>query len=309
MKEAATTQRLSRSLFIKQILRKIFFEDWLVKLVALGVTLALWLGVTGLSTPTTTRLSGIPLSLRFTSDTEVTNTPITEIDVIISGDNRKIAQINKNELLASVDLTGVPPGDRVIQLTGDNVRLELPLGVRLDEITPNRMAVRLEAVEEKDVTVRVEVTGKPSEGFEVYSESSNPVKVRIRGPLSLTKPLSQIATEKVDVDGKSADFTARQTPLTSPNPKLTLLETAVDVSVKIGERRIERTLTVLANDGSGKRVSVTLFGGKTALNALKPENLNVEIVDNANAADTAEVILPSALQQSVEVRRTRIIGQ
>ena len=32
---------------------------------AFAVTLALWLGVTGLSTPTTTRLTGIPLSLRF----------------------------------------------------------------------------------------------------------------------------------------------------------------------------------------------------------------------------------------------------
>jgi len=301
--------RLPRGLFFKQIIRKIFFEDWLIKLVALMVTLALWLGVTGLSTPTTTRLSGIPLSLRFTSDTEVTNTPITEIDVIISGDNRKIAQINKNDLVASVDLTGVAPGDRVIQLTADNVRLELPLGVRLDEITPNRMAVRLEAVEEKEVPVRVELTGKVSDGFEVYAQNAAPVRVRVRGPLSLTKPLSQVLTEKVDLDGKSADFTARQTPLTSTNPKLTLLETAVDVNVKIGERRIERTLTVPANDGSGKRVSVTLFGGKTVLSALKAEDIKVEIVDNSNGADSIDVTLPDAFQQTVEIRRSRIIAQ
>lgn len=298
---------MPRRVFFKQIIRKVFFEDWLVKLVALGVTLALWLGVTGLSTPTTTRLSGIPLSLRFSSDTEITNTPISEIDVIISGDNRKIAQINKNDLVASVDLTGVPPGDRVIQLTSDNVRLELPLGVRLEEITPGRMAVRLEAIEVKEVPVRIETTGKPAEGFEVYTQTSVPVRVRARGPLSLTKPLSQLATEKVDLDGKDSDFIAKQTPLVSPNPKLTLLETAVDVNVRIGERRIERNFTVAAGDGSGKRVSVTLFGGKTALAELKPEEIKVEIVKNSAGLESAEITLPAGLQQSIEIRRSKIL--
>lgn len=299
--------RIPRRFFLKQIIRKLFFEDWLVKLVALGVTLALWLGVTGLSTPTTTRLSGIPLSLRFTSDTEVTNSPITEIDVIISGDNRKIAQINRNDLVASVDLTDVVPGDRVIPLTADNVRLELPLGVRLDEITPGRMVVRLEAVEEKEVAVKIEVSGKPPDGYEVYSQTANPARVRVRGPLSLTKTLSQVATEKVDLDGKNADFTARQTPLTAPNAKLTLLETAVDVSIKIGERRVEKTLVVPVNDGSGKRVSVTLFGGRTVLNDLTPEEIQVEIVKNDAGVDTPQITLPSELQQSVEVRKSKIL--
>jgi hypothetical protein len=64
------TESKAPILFFKHIIRKVFFEDWLIKLVALGVTFALWLGVTGLSTPTTTRLTGIPLSLRFSSDTE-----------------------------------------------------------------------------------------------------------------------------------------------------------------------------------------------------------------------------------------------
>ncbi len=307
MTETPTKYRSPRSLFFKQIIRKVFFEDWLVKLVALGVTLALWLGVTGLSTPTTTRLTGIPLTLRFTSDTEVTNSPISEIDVIISGDNRKISQINKNNLVASVDLTGEQPGERVIQLTPYNVQLELPLGVRLDEITPNRMAVRLEPVEEKEVPVKVETSGKITDGFEVYSQTALPARVRVRGPLSFTKPLTQIATEPVDLTDKKADFIAKQTPLTSTNSKATLLDSVVDVIFKIGEKRIEKIFVVPVGDGSGKRVSVTLFGGRTLLNGIKPEDIKAEIVENSNGTDTAEVTLPSELQQSVEVRRSRVI--
>ena len=147
------------------------------------------------------------------------NSPLTDIDVIISGDNRKIAQINKNDLVASVDLTSVPPGDRVIQLTPDNVQLQLPLGVRLDEIA-GRMAVRLEAVEEKDIPVETETSGKLPDGYEVYLQISIPTRVRVRGPVSLTKTLSEISTEKVDLTDHKMDFTAKQVALAPPSGKV-----------------------------------------------------------------------------------------
>jgi YbbR domain-containing protein len=293
-----------RTLFLKHIVRKIFFEDWLTKLVALAVTLALWLGVTGLSTPTTTRLSGIPISLRFSSDAEVTNSPITEIDVIVSGDNRKIAQINKNDLVASVDLTSVLPGDRVVQLTPENVQLQLPLGVRLDEITPSRMAIRLEAVEEKVVPVQIQTTGKLPDGLEIYSQSPNPARIRVRGPQSVIKTLTEIATEKIDLADRRADFTARQAPIAPPNAKLTLLETVVDVNFRIGERRIERLVVVPLDDG--RRVSAVLYGPLTILRELKPADLQASISKNDSGADTPQITLPTELQGVVEVRRTRI---
>ena len=293
-------------LFFKHIIRKVFFEDWLIKLVALGVTFALWLGVTGLSTPTTTRLTGIPLSLRFSSDVVVTNSPVDEIDVVISGDNRKIAQINKNDLVASVDLTSIQPGDRLIQLTPENVLLDLPLGVRLDEVTPGRMIVRIEAVDVKEVPVKVETTGKLPEGLELYSQTVVPARVRIRGPQSYTKDLAQVLTEKIDLTDRREDFIARQTPLSVDNSNAALLDSVVDVLFRIGEKRIERTFSVPVADGSGKKVAVVLYGGRTLLTDLKPNDISVEIVKNAAGIDTAQVTLPAALQDVVEIRKARI---
>ena len=296
------------TLFFKHIIRKVFFEDWLTKLVALGVTLALWLGVTGLSTPTTTRLTGVPLSLRVSSDTEIMNAPISEIDVIVSGDNRKIAQINKNNLVASVDLTPILPGERVVQLTPANVELELPLGVRLDEITPGRMAVRLEAVEEKEFPVQVQTSGRLPEGFEVYSQAANPARVRVRGPVSLTKSIGEIATEKIDLSEHRADFTAKQAALISPHQKITLLETnAVDVNFRIGERRIERLFVVPLPDASGRRVSVVLYGPLTLLRDLKSNELQASITKNDAGVDTPQVTLPTELANVVEIRRSRLM--
>ena len=296
-----------RTLFFKHIVRKIFFEDWLTKLVALAVTLALWLGVTGLSTPTTTRLTGIPLSLRFSSDAEVTNSPVAEIDVIISGDNRKIAQINKNDLVASVDLTSVLPGDRVVQLTPENVELQLPLGVRLDEITPSRMAVRLEAVEEKEVPVQIETVGRLPDGFEVYSQVANPPRVRVRGPQSLAKTLTEISTEKIDLSEHRVDFSAKQTPLTPPNAKLTLFETAVDIYVRVGERRVERLFVVPLSDGTNRRVSAVLYGPTTLLRDLKIAEMQATVSKNDSGVDTPQITLPTELQGVVEVRKSKFL--
>ena len=97
-----SVERQQYTLYFKNILRKVFLEDWMMKLAALAITLALWVGVTGLSKPTQQRMSGIPLTLRFSNNIEVTNSPIQEVDIVISGDKRKIDQINKNDLLVSL---------------------------------------------------------------------------------------------------------------------------------------------------------------------------------------------------------------
>ena len=290
-------------LFLKHIIRKIFLEDWGVKLAALAITFALWLGVTGLSTPTTQRMSGVPLSLRYSTSTEVTNTPLTEVDIVISGDKRKISQINKNDLIVSVDISDVLPGDRVIALTPENVSLSLPSGVKLDEVLPPRIAVRLEAVEEKEITVEPVTIGAIPEGFELYSETPSPAKVRVRGPTSVLKTLTSVPTDKIDLGGHQTDFTARQMPLNLT--KATLLDSVVDVAFRIGEKRVEKAFQVPVKGDPRRRMTVVLYGGKSLFDGIKPEDLSISITRDALGNEKPEVTLPASLRDNVEVRRPK----
>ena len=282
-------------LFLKHIIRKIFLEDWGVKLAALAITFALWLGVTGLSTPTTQRMSGIPLSLRYSTSTEVTNTPLTEVDIVISGDKRKISQINKNDLIVSVDISDVLPGDRVIALTPENVSLSLPSGVKLDEVLPPRIAVRLEAVEEKEITVEPLTIGAIPDGYELYSETPLPTKVRVRGPSSVLKTLTSVSTDKIDLTGHQTDFTARQVPLNLA--KATLLDTVVDVTFRIGEKRIERTYSVSVKDSS-RRATVVITGGRSVLDDLKASDMRVEL----DSGGAPKLVLPAGIEDQVKTQ-------
>jgi len=292
--------------WLKHIFKKIFLEDWVMKLVALGITLALWLGVTGLSTPTTQRLTSVPLSLRFSNNIEVTNSPIQEIDIVVSGDKRKLAQINKNDLIVSMDISDVMPGDRVINLTPETVVVSLPTGVKLDEIQPSRIAVRIEPVEEKDIPVKAETFGEIPDGYELYSEAVTPAKVRVRGPSGFIRTLAFVPTERIDLSNRTADFAVRQVPISVSNPKAAVLETVTDVTFRIGEKRVERVYSVSV-DG-GKRASVVLFGGRSLFENIRTEDLRVEIVKNDAGADEPRVVLPTRLEGRVEIRSVKLRG-
>ena len=297
-------------LFIKHILRKVFLEDWVMKVVALAITLALWLGVTGLSTPTTQRLTGVPLSLRFSNNIEVTNATTQEVTLVVSGDSRRLAQINKNDLVVSVDISDLMPGDRVIRMTPETVFVSLPTGVKLDDIQPRNVPVRIETVEERDVPVKAQTYGELADGYEIYEELINPPRVRVRGPAGFIRSLEAVLTERIDVSNRTSDLTARQVPISVSNPKASVLsETVVDVTLRIGEQRIERVYSVAVKDGGGRRAQVVLFGGRSLFENLSASDLGVEITRNDGGQEVPRVILPPSLNGKVEVRSVRLRAQ
>ena len=296
---------MARTLFAKHVIRKLFLEDWGLKLTALVVTFGLWFGVTGLSTPTTKRLT-VPLIPSISNNAEITNTLIQDVDIVISGDKRKLDQINKSDLAATLDLTDVAPGDRVVSLTPENVSVALPQGIKLVEIAPSRIAVNLEAVEEKEIEVNAVTTGVPATGYEIYVASVLPPKIRVRGPASIIKMLDYVQTDAIDVAGRKEGFAANQIAVTSPNPKAAVLNTVVDVVFSIGEKRIERPFAAPVAGVPGKTATFIIFGPRTLLQKIKADEFKVEMILNDNGEEVPHVILPAELQDLAEVRNLKL---
>jgi YbbR domain-containing protein len=292
-------------LFAKHILRKVFLEDWALKLTALGITLALWLGVTGLSTPATRRIT-VPLYLYVASNAQVVNQPPQEVEVELSGDKRKVEQLNRSDLVASVDLSDTASGERVVSLSPQNVYMELPQGVKLTDIAPSRIAVTIEKVEEREVEVRVETTGTPAAGYEVYSTTALPPRIRVRGPESIVRMVEYVRTEKISIAGKTDDVTVRQVPVAASDPKAAVLNTFVDVVYRIGERRVDRPVTVPMPGVAGKTVSFILYGPRSVVNRIAAADIRVEMSLNSDGEETPSVTLPEDVRNSVEVRRVRV---
>ncbi len=294
---------VNRKFFAKHVVRKIFFEDWALKLTALGITLALWFVVTGLSTPTTRRIT-VPLNLTTASNAQISSSPQQEVEIEISGDKRRIEQINRSELTATVDLTESPMGDRVVLLEPDSVYVPLPQGVKLTVVAPSRIVVSLEAVEERELEVRAETRGSPPPGFELYGLTVIPPKVTVRGPASVMSSLDLVKTDKVDISGRKAEFTESRVPVIA-NQRVVVLNTVVDVFVRIGERRIERSFSLHVSDG-GKTASFTLYGPRSLLTRIRADEIRLDTTLNEQGEEESLVVLPPDLENVIEVKRLTV---
>ncbi len=305
MDASVSKPQAARKLFLKHILRKIFLEDWALKLLALIITFALWLGVTGLSTPTKTRIN-VPLNLSVSSDAQLTNVPQQQVEIEISGDKRKVDQIARGELTAFRDLTEMKPGDWVVSLSPDNVYVPLPQGVKLVDVVPGRIGINIEAVEEKELEVKAETTGTVAAGFEIYNSTVLPARIRVRGPASVIRILEYVQTERIDIDGKKEAFTARQVAVTSPNPKAAVLNTVVDVDLRIGEKRIERTFSLPVPGMPGKTASFVAYGPRSLLSKAHADDFKIEIYLDDQGEESPRVVVQDELQETVEIRKLKI---
>lgn len=300
-------EKETRRIFWRRLLRRVFLEDWLLKLIALAITLGLWLGVTGLRAPTTVRLRNVALNPRVSNDSEITNSPVQEVDIVVTGDKNKIDRLNSRDLVMSVDLSDIKTGDRTVQLTPENVNLELPNGVKLDEIQPNRIAVRLEKVEEREVEVKAVTEGSVADGFEIYSQTITPPKVRVRGAESFVKSLDSVMTEKINIDNRNTDFIARQVGLNIINPNITVLDGIVDVAFKIGEKRSERIFFVpVKTEREPEKATIVLYGARSVLEKLRTEDLKVELVKSENREAVPQLTLPPDIQNQIEIRQIKL---
>lgn len=297
---------MARKLFAKHLVRKIFLEDWGLKLTALVITLGLWFGVTGLSKPAKEQISRIPLYPTISTEAVITNAIKPDIDIFVSGDKRNLERIVKSDLSAGLDLTDVAPGDWVITLSPENVSVNLPQGVTLDKIQPGNLAVKLEAVAEKDIEVKVETTGVPAVGYEIYSVSSLPPKIRVRGPASVMQTLEYVQTDKIDLTGKKEEFTARQMPVSVSSPNAAVLNTVVDVYFRIGEKRVERAFSAPVTGETGKTATFILYGPRTLLQKARADQFKAEMYLNDNGEEAPRVVLPAELQDIVEIRNLKI---
>lgn len=291
----------------RRLFARVFVSEWQLKLVALTITFALWMGVTGLKTPTTARLKGVALILNVRSDMEVISAPVEFVDLLVSGDKRKVDLLNPRDLVVSLDLSSVQPGERAVQVTASNASVELPTGVRLETVEPGLIPVNLERILERQIPVKVETAGSVPAGFELYSALPEPSVVTVRGPESVVSGLESVGTEKVNVRGRQESFSENDVVLQTVSPKARLARNVVGVSVIIGEKRVEKVISVpVTVDGRKRTAVLTLYGPSAALSEIKAEDLAVTVAPGENGSPAISASVPQRFRVSVEIRKKSI---
>lgn len=213
-----------------------FLENWGLKLLALAIAVALWLGVTGQNKPVTLRVSGVQLNFLQPNGLEISNDPPTTVDVILTGSKDKLDRIGPRDLIANVDLSDQRAGERVIKLTLDRVKVDLQEDVKIQGFHPASVPIRLEPVVEVPLDVEVKFEGKLPEGYEVAGVNVSPAKIRLRGPADRVNALRKAITETVWLDGKKESFTVSHVEINIADPKIDILDPAVDIRVDVVQK-------------------------------------------------------------------------
>jgi len=290
--------------------RKVFAEDWSLKLLALAITLILWFAVTGQNQPLTIR-TGVHLNLIRPSNLDISNDPPRTVEVVLTGSRPNLQSLSPLDLVATVDVSDHLAGERVIRLSLDRVTMQLPDGVKIESFQPSTIPVRLEPRMERQVPVEVKTEGKPADGYEVYRINPAQMTVRVRGPASRIEALQKAPTETISLSGRKESFTASRVAIDIPDQKIDVLDPLVDLAVEVGEKRTEKSFSgVAARSISGVEVrpataEVTLAGPASVLSELRSEDVKVVVDMSTTGGSVAGLELPPAVKDRVKLLSVR----
>jgi YbbR domain-containing protein len=293
-------------------LRALLFEDWTLKLLALGITLGLWYAVTTQRAPAQMRLRGVQLDFILPEGVDVGNEPVDEVDVTLEGSQGKLAELNARNLVALADVTELRTGDRVLRLTDKNVTMDLPEGVRIVSINPRSLTLHLEPLVEREVAVEARFEGQPPEGFARGVVQVSPPSVRVRGPQSHVNAVDRAFTETISLAGQRETLVLPQVAVDIPDHKVTPADSSVAVRVEIGEEQAERrfpNVAVRAASGapvSPQAVTLTLKGPRTIVEALRPEDVRLVVEVAEDGRPLPRLVLPPSAQGRVELFNTNL---
>jgi YbbR domain-containing protein len=222
---------------LERWVRKILLEDWSLKLLAVAITTILWLAVTGQNEPKTLRVPGVQLNFIKQKGVEISNELPSSVEVILTGSPDKLKDIGQAGLVATVDVSDQKPGERVVRLSQDHVRMDLPPGVKIQGFQPSTLPIRLEPSTEAQIDVEIKFEGKLPEGYELAGFGTSPARIRVSGPSDHVNALRKATTETVWLDGKTESFSISNVAINIPDPKIDILDPIVNVRVEIAEKR------------------------------------------------------------------------
>ena len=222
--------------FFGRLLRRVFVDDWGVKLLALGITFVLWMAVADFNKPRTIRVA-VQLNFVRPNNLDISNEPPRTIDVELSGSRERLNNMRFSDLVATLDLSDHPAGDRIVRLNNESVHMDLPDGVKMVSFKPTTIPIRLEPNLERQLPVDIKLGGQPAAGFEVVSATAQPNVISVSGPASVIEKLQQAPTEVISIAGKKDNFTALGVTIALPDSRIEVKNPVVDVAIEIGETK------------------------------------------------------------------------
>jgi YbbR domain-containing protein len=171
-------------------------------------------------------LVGLPEELVITTD--VPSSVAVRVEGRISGLRSLVSQ----SLEASADLSLITkPGEVVVTLRPQHINV--PEDIEVVDIVPNKVRFTIEKLGQSAVNIRPFLVGEPPDGYLIGQAVAYPDQALIEGPMSQILKLTEVATERIIMTGRTATF-VQNVPVVSDSPLVRIkrpLTTQVTVPV------------------------------------------------------------------------------
>ena len=167
-----------------------------LKLLSILIAFSLWVVVFGSRTIEVTK--DVPFEI-IMSDDQILTEPVPEkISFRLTGPKAFLRSIsNRIEDPIRANIRDLHTGVFTHRIYSDAIKL--PLGVKVQSITPNVIQLKVEELKRKTVNVKLELTGEVAPGYRLIRTEVLPPQIKIKGPKNRVTNLNVLSSLPVDV--------------------------------------------------------------------------------------------------------------
>jgi len=205
-----------------------------LKVLALLLALIVWFVVSAPRRESVSeRTLPVPLSIVGMPAELMITTPVPEtVNVRLRGRVSVIRSLSSQNLAVTIDMRNwAQPGDASITIRSQAINA--PEGVDVVSVEPNKVRFRLEQVRQRVVNIRPFLVGDPPKGYTVGDPTVTPDQALVSGPVSQVRNLTDVATERIIMTGRTALF-VQSVGVVSDSPLVRVVEPqSVEVTVPV----------------------------------------------------------------------------
>ena len=200
------------------------------KCLALIVAIGCWIFVMNDQNPQIENTYTIPISIANAPDGYQISKDTESVKVKVRAQRSLFMNVDVGSFKAYVDLNGVEDGTHEIQ-----VQTVLPSGFELVSIGPSKISINVDKIEQKEVPVRLKLSGVPGDDKVVAHIEQSLQNITIEGPGSVLNKVTSVIGY-IGVNGNTDNFNVT-VPLRAVDDKereidgVRLLPKTVDVSI------------------------------------------------------------------------------
>jgi len=174
---------------LKEIDRLLSSRTFL-KVISLLMAIAIWYYVASDRTSETVRTFSFPIEYLNAPAEYAINSNVRNVEVQVAASRELFLSEKWSEITCQADLKGLGPGKHIVP-----VKVILPSGFKLINISPVSMEVNIIKTQSKDVPVRLKLLGELPPEYTLEEVKMEPEKITIKGPEDIIRDISEAYVE------------------------------------------------------------------------------------------------------------------